>query len=88
MNHQVMDLVWTRSRSSGIERLVLLAVASQQVDESETFISVATLLELSNCSERTVYRAIRSLEKSGELFVRRTPGAESAYHVLVGKAQS
>lgn len=70
MSVKVMTWVWDHSRSTGMERLVLLAIAdSADHDGTNSWPSVSTLAAKTMVSDRTVRRSIRALEALGELLV-------------------
>jgi hypothetical protein len=72
----VMNWVWLHSRTSGNERLVLLALADacSRDDGSGCWPSVPTIARKANISERSAWRVIARLEESGRLKVTRTGG--------------
>jgi hypothetical protein len=70
-----MSWVWSSSKSQGIDRLVLLAIADAANDEgNQAWPSIATLKAKTGLSERTVQRSITSLVELGELAVQRNAG--------------
>lgn len=70
-----MQRVWSFSRAQKVHRLVLLALADN-ADEEQFYAwpSVATLASKANVSERTVQRALRDLEATGEIRLVREGG--------------
>lgn len=70
-----MSWVWDHSKAGGTDRLVLLAIAdSADHDGTNAWPSVATIARKCSVSERTVQRAIRSLEALGEIRVEAQAG--------------
>jgi hypothetical protein len=68
MSGKVIGWVWDESQSSGSEMLVLLAIAEgANHDGTGSCFSAATVAKMTRLSERTVWRAIKSLLDSGEI---------------------
>lgn len=75
MSVRVMSWVWEHSRSEGIDRLVLLAIADAAADHGgDAWPSVASLSRKAKVDPRTVQRAVRRLVESGELQLRQNAG--------------
>jgi hypothetical protein len=75
MSVRVMSWVWESSRSEGIDRLVLLAIADCAADHGgDSWPSIATLVDKTKLGERTVQRAIKRLAELGELTVKSNAG--------------
>lgn len=75
MSIRVMDWVWRQSKSRGVERLVLLAIADCANDEGEhAYPSIATLTSKAGIGESTTHRAIKALVDLGELRVTQNAG--------------
>src|SRR6266568_2988646 len=86
MSVRVMSWVWESSRSEGIDRLVLLAIADCAADHGgDSWPSIATLVGKTRLAERTVQRAIKRLVGMGELTVKSNAGRRgvNVYHVPV-----
>lgn len=87
MSIKVITWVWESSRSSGIDRLVLLAIADAASgdDGTNAYPSVATLARKAAVSTRTVQRAIRALCELGELEMDQGAGRKGAnmYRVVM-----
>lgn len=70
-----MTQVWDSTEAKGTDRLVLLAIADSADDDgSNAWPSVARLAHKAQVSERTVQRAIRSLEAMGLVFIEENVG--------------
>lgn len=81
MSHQATTWVMEFSESRLADRLVLLAIAHRVSNDSgAAFPSVATICREANLSERQVQYSIKSLEKLGELQVKRS-GSEIGTHL-------
>ena len=84
MSVRVMTAVWERSRASGTDRLVLLAIADHAHDDGRgAYPSQALLARKTRLTERTIRSCVARLESSGELAVIRRSGRPSAYEVRV-----
>lgn len=85
MSIRVMSTVWSESRASGGELLVLLALADFAHDNGVAFPSVQTLARKARLSERQTQRALASLVKKGELKVKKGagPSGTNLYRVLL-----
>jgi hypothetical protein len=84
-----MSLVFEHSRSKGAARLVLLALADVAADDGEVTAyrrSYSVLARKANVSKEAVRKAIRELDKLGELKVLRQGDGRtrSDYQILVG----
>lgn len=85
MSVRVMSWVWESSRSEGIDRLVLLAIADSAADHGgDSWPSIATLAGKAKVDGRTVQRAIRRLVELGELTVKSNAGKNgvNVYRVM------
>lgn len=79
-----MSVVWELNLPPG-EKLVLLALADQANDEgTHCWPSVATISKRSGQNERTVRRALRSLEGKGHLTCNERRGTSTNYVVHPG----
>ena len=73
MSVRVMQWVWEHSRATGIDRLVLLAIADNANDDGgNAYPGMATLMAKTRLPRSTIYEAIRRLIALGEL-ERTTP---------------
>jgi len=80
-----MSLVWDLHLPPG-EKLVLLALADQANDEGvQCWPSLARIAHRSGQGERTVRRALRSLENKGHLTSQPRHGTSSQYHIHPGQ---
>ncbi len=79
-----MTWVFESSRSTGSDRLVLLAIADRTNDEGlDAWPSVDALAAKSRMDVRTVQRSLVRLEALGELRVDRRSGRSSVYTVVM-----
>jgi hypothetical protein len=88
---RVMSWVFDQSRSTGSDRLVLLAIADRADDDgTDAWPSVAWIARKARVSERTVQRSINTLVRLGELAVVRGNGVgrTSRYRVVMHGAAS
>lgn len=69
MSIEIMNAVWRESKSSGRQKLVLLAIADHQ-GEIGAWPSIDTLATMVNASPRSVQRDIQELVALGELEVQ------------------
>lgn len=84
MSIKLMSVVWELNLPPG-EKLVLLALADQANDEgTHCWPSVATISKRSGQNERTVRRALRSLEGKGHLTCNERRGTSTNYVVHPG----
>jgi hypothetical protein len=75
MSVKVMGLVWERSRASGSDLLVLLAIADNAHDDGAgAWPSIDTLAFKTRLSRRNVQYVLKHLEALGELSVERGRG--------------
>ena len=75
MGVKVMNWVWSESVSTGIDRLVLLAIADfAQDDGTNAYPSISTLANKAAIDARTVQRSIRRLCAIGELEISEGTG--------------
>jgi hypothetical protein len=76
--------VWQRSKTTGNDRLLLLAIADCADDDGDNaWPSVETLADKATCSERTVQRRIQHLEEIGCLTVIRGAGRNGTHRYRV-----
>lgn len=80
MSVRVMSQVWDLALPS-FEKLVLLALADCANDEGLAWPSIATLKRKSGAGERTIYRAIASMESLGVLTIERVIGKGNRYTI-------
>lgn len=84
MSVRVMSIVWELDLPPG-EKLVLLALADQANDKGlQCWPALSTIAHKSGQNERTVRRAIRSLESKGHLTCHFRAGESTQYHVHPG----
>jgi hypothetical protein len=76
--------VRTQSNASGSARLLLLIIASHVSPVTGyAWPSVPTLAVECKLSERTIYRLLRQLEASGELYIERRSGRVNRYRIVI-----
>lgn len=83
-----MQAVWRKSGAKGNARLILLAIADYAHDDgSNAYPSVATLMQKTLLSERTIQNNISELKNAGELEVKPKAGPRGVnlYTVVVAK---
>ena len=81
---KLMSVVWELDLPPS-EKLVLLALADQANDEGrQCWPSLANIARRSGQNERTVRRALRSLEEKGHLEAIQRTGTSSQYHLHPG----
>lgn len=81
MSIRLMSIVWDLDLPAG-EKLVLLSLADQANDEGrQCWPSVETIMRRSGQGERTVRRAIATLEEKGHLTRYHRTGTSTQYHV-------
>ena len=89
MSVEVMRRVWAVSESTGSARLVLLAIADccNSDDGTGAWPSIPELCAKTRLGDRTVQRAIRALQKLGELWVERNagPNGVNRYRVVLSR---
>lgn len=79
-----MSWVFQHSETTGNDRLVLLAIADRCNDEgTDAHPSVSALARKARCSDRTVLRALESLEACGAIGVERQLGRANRYTVVM-----
>lgn len=69
MTIAIMNYVWEHSKSKGLTRLVLLAIADNANEQGDAFPGITRIAKKCNASERSVQNAISELENAGELMV-------------------
>ena len=77
MSIEVMRHVWTRSKSKGNSRLILLAIADNANELGDAFPGVNKLAAKGNMSVRTAQESIQELERLGELQVFEQVGTKT-----------
>lgn len=80
MSIKLMTAVWGINLPDS-EKLVLLALADNANDEGVCWPSIATIAEKCSKSERTIQRAISTLESAGHLSRTDKPGKGTVWHV-------
>lgn len=91
MSVACQNWVWRYSKTTGNDRLLLLAIADCADDDGDNaWPSVETLADKATCSERTVQRRIQVLEETGCLTVLRGAGRNGThrYRVRMDKGAS
>lgn len=84
MSVACQNWVWKYSKTTGNDRLLLLAIADCADDEGDNaWPSVETLADKATCSERTVQRRIQVLEETGCLTVLRGAGRNGTHRYRV-----
>lgn len=80
---KLYERVFHYSRAKPFDKLVLVVIATHwEIDRSSP--TVPTIAREANLSVRAVYRALKELERIGELGIHRSPGMPSEYVVRVG----
>lgn len=83
MSIRYMTLVWDLPLGNSGKKLVALALADNANDEGECYPSLSTIARKTDLDERTVRRAIRSLEEDGLLQTRTRSGRSCVYRLLL-----
>jgi hypothetical protein len=85
MSIRVMTLVWERSRHSGTDLLMLLALADFSDDQGNSYPAVPTLAAKCRMSQRNAGYILKGLQASGELEVRANEGPRGTnrYRIVV-----
>lgn len=84
MSVEVSAWVWKHSKTTGNDRLLLLAIADCADDDGDNaWPSVETLADKATCSERTVQRRIQALEDASCLTVTRGAGRNGTHRYRV-----
>lgn len=74
---------WDQSRASGVEKMVLLAVAFLADRGGSSRFTVDQLAEMVTMSRRTVQRSLRSLADRGELKIALWPGGGPNLYTVI-----
>lgn len=75
MSVKTLALAWDNSIHKGSELLVLVAIAENSNDDTDsTYLSIEFIAWKTRLSRRSVQRIISTLEKSGELLIQRNRG--------------
>lgn len=78
-----MDWVFEKSKSQGIERLILLVIADHcNSDGEHAFPRISVIARRANVSQRTVKRKIQDLVERGELSVVNRQGTSNLYKIV------
>lgn len=86
MSIEVMSWVWKKSKATGTDKFVLLAIADNAWDDgSNAWPSVSTISRKTGLSVRTVQRCIQNLHDIGELKTIDRPGHSNLYRVVMGE---
>jgi hypothetical protein len=87
MSWKLQDKVW-ELKADPLVKLVLLAIAKSMFgDEAHAIVSIGTIVELTNLSERTVRRKVQEASEEGLLVVRNSTrkGVASSFEIRPGK---
>lgn len=79
MSVRALTRVWQQSQAKGGDLLVLLAIADFANDTGDAYPSIRTLAIKSRLAERNVQRAIRRLQRSGELSINPGEGPHGTH---------
>lgn len=89
MSIEVMSWVWKKSKATGTDKFVLLAIADNAWDDgSNAWPSVATISRKTGLSTRTVQRCIQNLHDLGELSTMDRPGHSNLYRVVMSETKT
>jgi predicted transcriptional regulator len=84
MSIRVMTWLWENSPASGTDLLVMLAIADNADDSGgNAWPSMRTLARKCRISERSVQRAIRSLQAAGLLMIEESAGRSGTHRFTV-----
>lgn len=78
MTIAVMNYVWEHSKSKGLARLVLLAIADNANEQGDAFPGISRIAKKCNATDRSVQTSINELERMGELQVFPQVGVKTA----------
>lgn len=82
MSIKIMDWVFEKSKSQGLERLILLVIADHCNSEGEdAFPRISVIARRANVSERTVKRRLQDLVALGELEIVKRSGTSNLYKI-------
>lgn len=76
---RIIEAVFDLSLDSSTDKLVLLALAKFASDQGDCWPSVATLVRVTELSERTVHNAIARLKQSGHIEVIHMPRQSNVF---------
>lgn len=86
MNTYLLEQAFARSKATGVDRLVLLAIAASVPDDGgDVQLSTAYLATLCRAPEESIDAAVEALVRAGELTVRRDDDEGAAYRVTLGR---
>jgi DNA-binding transcriptional regulator YhcF (GntR family) len=89
MSIEVMSWVWKKSKATGTDKFVLLAIADNAWDDgSNAWPSINTISRKTGLSTRTVQRCIQNLHDLGELNTIDRPGHSNLYRVVMSEQDS
>lgn len=89
MSIEVMSWVWKKSKATGTDKFVLLAIADNAWDDgSNAWPSVSTISRKTGLSIRTVQRCIQNLQDLGELSAFDRPGHSNLYRVVMSDVET
>ena len=84
MSVKISSQVWDKSQHSGSKLLLLIALADNANDNGHAWPGVDYLADKTRLSRDTVMRSTGTIEKSGELYIKRTKGRGNHYLMLTG----
>ena len=89
MSIEVMSWVWKKSKATGTDKFVLLAIADNAWDDgSNAWPSVNTISRKTGLSTRTVQRCIQNIHDLGELNTIDRPGHSNLYRVVMSESEA
>lgn len=81
---KVMDWVFEKSKSQGLERLILLVIADHcNSDGEHAFPRISVIARRANVSQRTVKRKLQDLVERGELSVVQRQNTSNLYKIVI-----
>ncbi len=83
MSNEALNLVWERSPSQHMARLVLLSIADRANQYGQAFCSAEDLCRRVNGDRTSVFRALATLRQSGELVVEPVKGPGGCNRYLI-----
>lgn len=79
MSIKCMNYVWTQSETSGVDRLMLLALADSCNDDGEWSPGVTRLADKCNMDKRWAQRVLHRLEEIGEIEIAKNKGVKTSH---------
>ena len=74
MSFKVSNAVWMESKAEGLHRLIMLSLADRADDAGRCFCGAHDIMKRTKGTRSAVFKAIRTLKKSGELKVLKDKG--------------